>query len=297
MKRTVNDNELELWAKETPQACRNFIQLCMEGYKDDTIFHRIIKGFITQHGDSTVTGEGKKYGKPFKDDSRTKLRFCGRGLIAIANAREDDNGSQSFFTLGSTSELQNKHTIFCKVTEETVYSMLEFEEALVNENDRPLYPTKLIKTITFNNPFSDIIPRIIVDFNILSFGEEAEEAEEESVITNKKFSALKLSSQQTVEPSGLANKKRKQDHSSYWENFKGLDVTCLASDSCINGPNYTNAHSYGSVNEHKGLGSYDPNPSEYMRLEQALFTFRLQHSDRALHCPNAAYKSMIFRRT
>ena len=68
MKTTVGDIDLELWAKETPKACRNFIQLCMEGYYDNTIFHRIIKGFIAQGGDPTGTGEGGEsiYGQPFK---------------------------------------------------------------------------------------------------------------------------------------------------------------------------------------------------------------------------------------
>ncbi|OAD46937.1 Peptidyl-prolyl cis-trans isomerase CWC27 like protein [Eufriesea mexicana] len=77
LKTTVGDIELELWAKETAKAYRNFIQLCMEGYWDDTIFHRIIKEFITQDGDPTSTGEGGKiYEEPFKDEFHTRLRFC-----------------------------------------------------------------------------------------------------------------------------------------------------------------------------------------------------------------------------
>jgi len=68
MKTTVGDIDLELWTKEAPKACRNFIQLCMEGYYNDTIFHRILKGFIAQGGDPTGTGEGGEsiYGHPFK---------------------------------------------------------------------------------------------------------------------------------------------------------------------------------------------------------------------------------------
>ncbi|OAD52859.1 Bone morphogenetic protein 5 [Eufriesea mexicana] len=62
----------------------------------------------------------------------------------------------------STPDLQNKHTISGRATGESIYSMLKLEEALVNENDRPIYPSRLIKTIISNNPFSDIIPRIIV---------------------------------------------------------------------------------------------------------------------------------------
>lgn len=58
MRTTVGDIDLELWTKEAPKACRNFIQLCMEGYYNGTIFHRVIKGFIAQGGDPTGTGEG-----------------------------------------------------------------------------------------------------------------------------------------------------------------------------------------------------------------------------------------------
>ncbi|OAD53505.1 Peptidyl-prolyl cis-trans isomerase CWC27 like protein [Eufriesea mexicana] len=64
--------------------------------------------------------------------------------------------------LKGDKDLQNKHTIFGKVTGETIYYMLKLGETLVDENDRPLYPSRLIKTIILNNPFSDIIPRIIV---------------------------------------------------------------------------------------------------------------------------------------
>lgn len=68
MKTTVGDFDLELWTKEAPKACRNFIQLCMEGYYDNTIFHRVEKGFIVQGGDPLGTGEGGEsiYGAPFK---------------------------------------------------------------------------------------------------------------------------------------------------------------------------------------------------------------------------------------
>lgn len=50
--------DIELWPKEAPKAVRNFVQLCLEGYYDNTIFHRIIKSFLIQGGDSTGTGKG-----------------------------------------------------------------------------------------------------------------------------------------------------------------------------------------------------------------------------------------------
>ena len=55
---TAGDVEIELWCKETPKAARNFIQLCMEGYYDNTIFHRIVPNFIMQGGDPSGTGQG-----------------------------------------------------------------------------------------------------------------------------------------------------------------------------------------------------------------------------------------------
>lgn len=59
--------DIELWSEQAPLACRNFIQLCLEGYYDKTIFHRIIKGFIVQGGDPSGIGTGGEsiYGKPF----------------------------------------------------------------------------------------------------------------------------------------------------------------------------------------------------------------------------------------
>lgn len=50
--------DIELWPKEAPKAVRNFVQLCLEGYYHNTIFHRIIKGFLVQAGDPTGTGNG-----------------------------------------------------------------------------------------------------------------------------------------------------------------------------------------------------------------------------------------------
>jgi peptidyl-prolyl cis-trans isomerase SDCCAG10 len=56
---TAGPLDIELWPKEAPKAVRNFVQLCMEGYYDNTIFHRIIKTFMVQGGDPTGTGTGK----------------------------------------------------------------------------------------------------------------------------------------------------------------------------------------------------------------------------------------------
>ncbi|XP_067137033.1 spliceosome-associated protein CWC27 homolog [Centruroides vittatus] len=213
LKTTVGDIDIELWAKETPKACRNFVQLCMEGYYDGTIFHRVVKGFLAQGGDPTGTGEGGEsiYGEPFKDEFHSRLRFVRRGLVAMATSQPNDNESQFFFTLGACPELQNKHTIFGKVTGKTLYNMLKLEESLVDKNERPYYPHKIIETKILSNPFNDIVPRektqVVLEveekpvkskpsknFNLLSFGEEAEEEEAEDDLVAQEFRGKSKSS-------------------------------------------------------------------------------------------------------
>ncbi|KAJ2292733.1 Peptidyl-prolyl isomerase cwc27, partial [Coemansia sp. RSA 2706] len=111
---TAGDIEIELWSKETPKACRNFIQLCLEGYYDNTIFHRVSPGWIVQGGDPTGTGNGGEsiYGAPFADEFHSRLRFSRRGMLAMASTGPNENGSQFFITLTATPELQKKHTLF-----------------------------------------------------------------------------------------------------------------------------------------------------------------------------------------
>ncbi|KAM3874463.1 spliceosome-associated protein CWC27 homolog [Diretmus argenteus] len=200
LKTSAGDIDIELWSKEAPKACRNFVQLCMEGYYDGTIFHRVVPEFIVQGGDPTGSGSGGEsiYGRPFKDEFHSRLRFNRRGLVAMANSGPHDNGSQFFFTLGRADELNNKHTIFGKVTGDTVYNILRLAEVECNHEERPLNPHKIRTSEVLHSPFDDIIPREIKkakkdkdkeegkksqskatkNFSLLSFGEEAEEEEE-----------------------------------------------------------------------------------------------------------------------
>jgi len=199
---SAGDIEVELWPKEAPLACRNFVQLCLEGYYRGCVFHRVIPKFIAQGGDPTGTGEGGEsvYGKPFKDEFHSRLRFVRRGLVAMANAGRDDNGSQFFFTLGPAKELDNKHTIFGQVAGDTVYNLPRFEEGEIGKDDRPIYPHKITGAEVLLNPFDDIVPRETItnevaaeatkktkkgvrNLSLLSFGddEEVEEEEDRSV--------------------------------------------------------------------------------------------------------------------
>lgn len=216
---SVGDIDIELWSKEAPLTCRNFVQLCMEGYYDGTIFHRVVPGSIVQGGDPTGTGTGGEsiYGKPFKDEFHQRLRFARRGLVAMANAGPNDNTSQFFFTLGPCNDLNKKHTIFGKVTGDTVYNMITLGDVNVDTNERPVNPSMIKKTKVIANPFDDIIPRVepekqkkttekkkksqsraTKDYKLLSFGDEAEIDEEES--TEVRFTGPKSSHDLTHDP-------------------------------------------------------------------------------------------------
>jgi peptidyl-prolyl cis-trans isomerase SDCCAG10 len=132
----------------------------MEGYYENTLFHRVIKDFIVQGGDPTGTGQGGEsiYGEPFKDEFHSRLRFNRRGLIAMASSQVDDNGSQFFFTLGECPELNRKNTIFGKVAGNTIYNMIKLNECECI-NERPVRAEKVISTEVVFNPFDDIKPR------------------------------------------------------------------------------------------------------------------------------------------
>ena len=157
---------LELFAKQTPLTSRNFLQHCLDGYYNGTIFHRLVPGFIIQGGDPTGTGEGGDaiYDRGvFEDEFHSRLKFNRRGLLGMANSgRKDDNGSQFFFTLGTTEELTGKNTMFGRVVGDTIYNLMKMAEAELMEMDdseRPLYPTTITGTEILVNPFEDMTPR------------------------------------------------------------------------------------------------------------------------------------------
>uniref|UniRef100_A0A5S6QFD5 Spliceosome-associated protein CWC27 homolog n=1 Tax=Trichuris muris TaxID=70415 RepID=A0A5S6QFD5_TRIMR len=204
---TVGDIEIELWSKECPKACRNFVTLCMKGYYDNTIFHRLEPGLIVQGGDPTGTGCGGEsaFGGPFKDEYHTRLRFSRRGLVAMAGGKNHLNGSQFFFTLNKTPEFQNRHTLFGKVNKATLVNMLRLGESEVDKRYRPLYPEKILRCYVISNPFPEIVPPPVSaepkgkkakpapkemkkrNLSLLSFGEEAKEEEESLESVNKKL--------------------------------------------------------------------------------------------------------------
>lgn len=162
---TAGDLDIELWSKQCPKACRNFVQLCMEGYYNGTIFHRIIAGFLIQGGCKKGTGETCEsiYGEPYPTERTGQLQFRYRGLVGVANAGKDtnSNGSQFFITLARADALNNDHTLFGKVTGHTMYNLVTIGNLEVGKMDRPTDPPVIRSTEVIWNPYDDITPRFI----------------------------------------------------------------------------------------------------------------------------------------
>ena len=113
MHTSQGDITFELFASEAPNTVNNFVFLAQDGYYNDIIFHRIIKGFMIQGGDPTGTGSGGP-GYRFNDEPVTRDYLAG--TLAMANAGPNTNGSQ-FFIMHQNNPLPKNYTIFGQVTD------------------------------------------------------------------------------------------------------------------------------------------------------------------------------------
>ena len=116
----INTNQgsitVELYAEEAPQTVNNFVALAEKEFYNGVIFHRVIPEFMIQGGDPTGTGGGGP-GYQFDDEISPNLSFDSPGILAMANAGANTNGSQFFITVAPTPHLTGGHTIFGKVTD------------------------------------------------------------------------------------------------------------------------------------------------------------------------------------
>ncbi len=117
IKTNMGTIEIELFAKETPKTVENFVGLASKGYYNGVIFHRVIDNFMIQGGDPTGTGRGGDsfWGGKFADEIVASLKHDQPGILSMANAGPNTNGSQFFITLVATPWLDGKHTVFGKV--------------------------------------------------------------------------------------------------------------------------------------------------------------------------------------
>ncbi|MDD5560842.1 MAG: peptidylprolyl isomerase [Candidatus Omnitrophica bacterium] len=151
----TNQGEIVIKLKPdvAPKACENFIKLVDKGYYDGLIFHRVIKGFMIQGGDPTGTGMGGEsvWGTSFEDEVSPAVDFDGPGIIAMANAGPDTNGSQFFITCAKTPWLNMRHTIFGEVVS-GLDVVQKIENTPVNAEDRPISEQKIIRAYVKSKP-------------------------------------------------------------------------------------------------------------------------------------------------
>ncbi|KAF8181328.1 cyclophilin-like domain-containing protein [Pholiota molesta] len=154
---THGDLKIEIFCEAAPKAAENFLALCASGYFDGCLFHRNIRGFMTQTGDPTGSGKGGQsiWGAPFADEVRSTLKFNNRGVVAMANSGPDTNKSQFFITYAKQPHLDGKYTIFGKVIDGADSTLDSIERVPVNNKNRPLNEIKLTGVTIHSNPIAD----------------------------------------------------------------------------------------------------------------------------------------------
>ncbi|PIQ90282.1 MAG: peptidylprolyl isomerase [Candidatus Omnitrophica bacterium CG11_big_fil_rev_8_21_14_0_20_41_12] len=145
--------ELKLMPDIAPKTCENFTKLVEKGYYNGLIFHRVIKGFMIQGGDPTGTGAGGEsiWGKPFEDEVIPVVKFDNSGMLAMANAGPNTNGSQFFITCAPTPWLNMRHTIFGEVVS-GLDVVQKIENTPVGAQDHPIAPQKINRAYLKNKP-------------------------------------------------------------------------------------------------------------------------------------------------
>jgi len=135
--------KLELFGDLVPRTVTNFATLAGKGFYDGIVFHRVIPRFMVQTGDPEGTGRGGP-GYNFADEFCPELRHDKPGMLSMANAGPNTNGSQFFITCAPTPHLDDRHSVFGQVVEGQ-----DVVEKIVNVSrdgqDRPLDEVRMTK--------------------------------------------------------------------------------------------------------------------------------------------------------
>ncbi|KAA8544222.1 hypothetical protein F0562_022234 [Nyssa sinensis] len=144
---TLGDIHMRLYPEECPKTVENFTTHCRNGYYDNLIFHRVIKGFMIQTGDPLGDGTGGQsiWGREFEDEFHKSLRHDRPFTISMANAGPNTNGSQFFITTVATPWLDNKHTVFGRVVK-GMDVVQAIEKVKTDKADKPYQDVKILNT-------------------------------------------------------------------------------------------------------------------------------------------------------
>ncbi|RXH83481.1 hypothetical protein DVH24_005734 [Malus domestica] len=145
LRTTMGDIHMKLYPEECPKTVENFTTHCRNGYYDNLIFHRVIKGFMIQTGDPLGDGTGGQsiWGREFEDEFHKSLRHDRPFTLSMANAGENTNGSQFFITTVATPWLDNKHTVFGRVIK-GMDVVQAIEKVKTDRGERPQVDVKIL---------------------------------------------------------------------------------------------------------------------------------------------------------
>ena len=155
-KLNINTNQgtiqVDLKEEVAPKACENFLTHSKNGYYNGIIFHRVIPSFMIQGGDPTGTGTAGEsvWGTTFEDEVTPNIQFNKPGLLAMANAGPNTNGSQFFITTASTPWLNMNHTIFGEVIS-GMDVVNKIENCKTGPMDKPIEDQKIINIEVLEN--------------------------------------------------------------------------------------------------------------------------------------------------
>jgi len=126
------DIQLDLYPEHAPKTVNNFIFLAKQGFYDGVTFHRVINDFMIQGGDPTGTGTGGP-GYKFEDEVDENPLVHDQGVISMANAGPNTNGSQFFITHSPQPHLNGNHTVFGRVVEgQDIVDTIEQGDSMVS---------------------------------------------------------------------------------------------------------------------------------------------------------------------
>ncbi|GIX78401.1 peptidyl-prolyl cis-trans isomerase-like 4 [Caerostris darwini] len=161
---TIGDITVDLYLKERPNACLNFLKLCKVKYYNLCLFHKVERNFIAQTGDPTSTGRGgesifsRVYGDQaayFEAELKPRLKHEKLGTLSMVNNGNNMNGSQFFLTLSENlTYLDEIHTVFGEVAEG--FDILQkINEAICDPNNRPYQDIRITHTVVLYDPYDD----------------------------------------------------------------------------------------------------------------------------------------------